>query len=679
MWIALLMVVETIMAFFDFIYGILAGENFSKELKFVPTRTFICILLRELVAMGAVMDVARGVPIVHMNFLGYDEQAHRRGPSTKFAHRALRGIDKIITKIYWQAMHSTRRNYDVWIYSDHGQEDSESYITKYGRTVRDAVTSIYQEFESSSGTAHPGEPRRKKYGFVSTHDRQGVESHRARYINGGFIRWLFSVMGISYADEEAHAEAAKGRIVVTAIGSTGNIYLPREMTPQERDRFAQKLVQDAGIPVVLAPEGAGRVKAWREDGEFSLPEQAGDILGKNHPFLRELTQDLISLCHHPQGGAFTFMGWRPGSKPLTFPIENGAHAGPGTEETNAFCLLPADIISALDDPGYLSTQDLRTAALSFIGRKVPESPVGAAPPAARPETIRTLSVRQKAADFNPWMNGKSLLAQDSAQRAVQVVPGISTRWAPRIMTYNVHSCVGMDGKISPERIARVIGQHRPDIVALQELDLKRKRTGGMDQTHIIAKALEMIYHFHSNIGIEEESYGSAVLSRYPMQMIKSGELPGLAHKPRLEPRGAIWCAIDLGGRTLHFINTHLGLRREERLAQARALCGPQWLEHPDCQGPVILSGDFNALPHSPVCRHIRQKLKDVQIEMNGHVPQATWFSHMPMGRIDHVFVSPDIEIVCVEVSSTDLERRSSDHLPLIVDVRLGSHLPSITL
>ncbi|MGD9302608.1 MAG: hypothetical protein PVI13_13610 [Desulfobacterales bacterium] len=50
----------------------------------------------------------------------------------------------------------------------------------------------------------------------------------------------------------------------------------------------------------------------------------------------------------------------------------------------------------------------------------------------------------------------------------------------RVMTYNIHSCVGMDKKVNPERIARVIGAPTPDIVALQEVDK------GMPQTHFLS-------------------------------------------------------------------------------------------------------------------------------------------------------------------------------------------------
>lgn len=47
----------------------------------------------------------------------------------------------------------------------------------------------------------------------------------------------------------------------------------------------------------------------------------------------------------------------------------------------------------------------------------------------------------------------------------------------RVMTYNAHSCVGTDGKLSPERIAQVIASADPDVVALQELDVLQSRSG----------------------------------------------------------------------------------------------------------------------------------------------------------------------------------------------------------
>ena len=89
------------------------------------------------------IDVARGLPVIHLNFLGYDEQAHRRGPSSLFAHWTLKGIDDAIARIWRAAQRSAHRHYDVWVYSDHGQEEVKPYHVLYDRSIEDAVSGVF--------------------------------------------------------------------------------------------------------------------------------------------------------------------------------------------------------------------------------------------------------------------------------------------------------------------------------------------------------------------------------------------------------------------------------------------------------------------------------------------------------------------------------------------------------
>ena len=83
------------------------------------------------------------MPIIHLNFLGYDEQAHRRGPSSRFAHWTLKGIDDAVKRIWIAAHRSNRRDYDVWIFSDHGQADTKPYPVEMGETVDQAIERIF--------------------------------------------------------------------------------------------------------------------------------------------------------------------------------------------------------------------------------------------------------------------------------------------------------------------------------------------------------------------------------------------------------------------------------------------------------------------------------------------------------------------------------------------------------
>ncbi|MEW5801913.1 MAG: endonuclease/exonuclease/phosphatase family protein [bacterium] len=238
------------------------------------------------------------------------------------------------------------------------------------------------------------------------------------------------------------------------------------------------------------------------------------------------------------------------------------------------------------------------------------------------------------------------------------------------MTYNVHSCRGTDKKISPFRIAEVIAQYEPDIVALQEVDVGRARTGWVDQAQVIADHLNMDFHFHPSIQIEEERYGNAILSRHPMHLAGAGALPGFPGLRSTERRGALRSTIRIGDRDIQIINTHLGLGRRERLAQADALLGSDWLAHPTCQPPCVICGDFNARPGSLVYQRFLGMLLDAQHCLTDYRPLNTWPTIYPFIRIDHAFVSPEIKVHSVDAPRTRLTRIASDHLPLIVGISI---------
>ena len=594
---------EFFIALGGFVRGFLSGHDFLAELKFVPARVAICILLRELVTIGAKIDVARGLPIIHVNYLGYDEQAHRRGPSSGFAHWTLKGIDDAIGRLTRASRLSALRAYDVWIYSDHGQEETIPYVEKEGRTVQEVVAEVFREHGILS------QERLEPY--------YGIQSQRIRLFGESILQKLMP--GVDPGEESAERNA----LVVSAMGPLGHVYAPRDLKADEREAIAQSLVEKAKIPLVFSRANNGGATARSEAGTFRLPEQAAEVFGSAHLFFEEVSQDVINLCRQPDAGDFIISGWRANGSSETFPQEHGAHGGPGSEETNAFVLLPSDTKVSRVDGATFRPENLRDTALEFLSDERPDRLL------TRPESKET---------------------------------------SLRIMTYNVHSCIGMDGKLSPERIARVIAQYSPDVVALQELDLGRERTQSIDQAKVIADQLEMLYHFHPSIQVEEEKYGDAMLSRYPMKLIRSEQLAQIAMKPQPEPRGAICVEIEVGGQRFHIVNTHLSLVGRERRMQIEELTGPEWLGRPPNGVHRILCGDFNATPRSPVCRRAAVLLRDCQDGHRDHRPLGTWFSRNPLTRIDHIFVEPELRVLRTEVPRTHLTRIASDHLPLIAEM-----------
>jgi endonuclease/exonuclease/phosphatase family metal-dependent hydrolase len=236
----------------------------------------------------------------------------------------------------------------------------------------------------------------------------------------------------------------------------------------------------------------------------------------------------------------------------------------------------------------------------------------------------------------------------------------------RIVTYNVHSCFGTDRKLDPGRIADVIAECEADIVALQEVDVARARSGGIDQAQAIAGHLQMVSHFHPALHLEEERYGDALLTALPTRLVKAGALPS-----RGEPRGALWVEVPLEEARLQVFVTHLGLFGAERVRQAEVLLGPGWLgaDMPE-DARIVFAGDLNAIPRSASYRLLARRLRDAQVEAGGKL-RATFPSRLPLLRIDHILLGDGLGVHRTFVHDSPLARRASDHLPLCADIEIG--------
>lgn len=601
--IAWYFLVELGVAVVDCARGIRRGREIRHELLYIPRRLIVNVILQEITAIGAEIDVTRGIRALHANFLAYDENAHRRGPDSLFAHYALQGIDRALRRI-WNAAHAShRRNYHVWIMSDHGQQRAMPYSREYGRSLDAAVRALWR---SDTGTPGLETPQRTT---------GGDELQRSS--------WLRNRTLTLETEPQPTPGDGQAEPVTVAIGPLGYVYWPSSLDDAQTDEIARRLVTEAHVPLVAAAVGQ-QALAWTAEGRFELPQEAAAVFAPNHPHLDKVARDFAKLCFHPDAGTFVVSGWRNGALPLTFVTENGAHGGPGPEETTGFVVLPRDAPRPDPSDGAFRPGTLRRMARSVLGRG-------------------TLGQTKRARRER----GREL----------------------RVVTYNVHSCIGLDGRLSPSRIARVLAALDPDVIALQELDVLRKRSGFVHQAEEIARALEMELHFHPSFDVEHEQYGNAVLSRLAMRLVQAGRLP--QERPVREPRGALWVELDVGGMPLQLVTTHLGTSPAERDLQIEHLMGPAWLGDARCRQPVVLCGDLNATTWSRGYRRVCARLRDAQLTAEPKAkPRRTWFGPFPLTRIDHVFVDDALRVKSVEVPGTHLARVASDHLPLAVDLEI---------
>ncbi len=619
-----LLIVEFFRASLDFLRGVVSGEMFWQELIMIPARVMVVVLLRELVTIGTCFDAARGQPIIHLNLLGYDEQAHRRGPESRFAHWTLTGIDRSIRRIWNAAHHGAGRAYDVWLFSDHGQETTHPFQISHQQLIQEAVAGVVEDLVE--GDSYPK---------VAAASKQHLPT-RARWLG---IGWLVSML---FGEQDHDIQNRSPHVQTVTSGPVGFVYLMDEQVRQHRTEIARRLVEEYDVPMV-AWAGSEQVTHVLADGKlYQLPQDAVQVFGADHPFIEDVTGDLIRLVRHADAGDLVLIGWHPCRDSVSFVLQNGAHAGPGSDETHGFAMTPVDVSWPVTTrKHYLRPDDLRLAALNFLGRSTEVNQEYQQPVAVDQAKHSALARRPKVGTPGP-ADGRI-----------------------RLLTWNVHACVGMDGLLSPRRIARVIAQSGADIVCLQELDVFRCRSLNQDQAHAIAQHLDMDFKFHHAWEVQEERFGNAILSRFPMEVIDARGLHH--HKADRSRRSAMWAEVRIDDDVnLQVINTHLSIYRAEQKIQAAQL-NSDWIIPALERGPLALCGDLNASPRSATCSVLEQMLRNVE-SFDRNRARPTLFSPWPISRVDHIFVSAHLNMIGVNVLQSRLAKGASDHLPLVCEL-----------
>ena len=231
----------------------------------------------------------------------------------------------------------------------------------------------------------------------------------------------------------------------------------------------------------------------------------------------------------------------------------------------------------------------------------------------------------------------------------------------RVMSYNIHHGEGLDGKLDLERIAKVITEAKADIVGLQEVDRGVERTQKRDLPAELAKLTGLAVQFDKNIAHQGGDYGNAVLTRFPIKRAKNTHLKSLANG---EQRGVQQLVLEIHGREVLFMNTHLDARRdpaerEHSATELRAIAAAAGAM------PIILVGDFNAVPTAPSVAAIRDFLTDSWTVVSKE-PGFTIPVKKATRRIDYIWITP---ASITPVKMAVLYSEASDHLPIVAELR----------
>jgi endonuclease/exonuclease/phosphatase family metal-dependent hydrolase len=232
----------------------------------------------------------------------------------------------------------------------------------------------------------------------------------------------------------------------------------------------------------------------------------------------------------------------------------------------------------------------------------------------------------------------------------------------RVMTYNIHHGEGLDGRVDLERIAALIKESGADLVALQEVDKGVTRTAQRDLPAELAALTGLSCVFSNNFPYQGGEYGNAILTRFP---IKHGTN---LHYPMLRPgeqRGILQLTLDVFGREVVFMNTHIDYRGDdaERWLNVGEI---EKLVHHHSGKPIILCGDFNDTPGSRVIKRLGETFDDVWLKA-GRGDGFTIPAKVPRKRIDYIWLSQGSPLEPLQAGVPHSE--ASDHLPVVVELR----------
>ncbi|HET6610363.1 MAG TPA: endonuclease/exonuclease/phosphatase family protein [Kofleriaceae bacterium] len=244
----------------------------------------------------------------------------------------------------------------------------------------------------------------------------------------------------------------------------------------------------------------------------------------------------------------------------------------------------------------------------------------------------------------------------------------------RVVTYNIHKCIGgVDRRYEPRRVGDILAHYRPDLVLLQEVDASAPRSNGDRQVDVLGEHLGLRHRtYFPNVKVRGGGeYGNAILSRFPITATQNIDLT----VPPKKCRGVLHahCRVRLfrraanrqRTRTIHLYNLHLGLAGYERKIQLRRFLESHPFAGLDPRTPVVVAGDFN-----DVWGTLGKKLLVPAGFRGMRLPIRTFPAYAPVRPLDSMYVRGDVGIRHIHSSRLTIARRASDHLPLIADLEI---------
>ena len=230
----------------------------------------------------------------------------------------------------------------------------------------------------------------------------------------------------------------------------------------------------------------------------------------------------------------------------------------------------------------------------------------------------------------------------------------------KLMSYNIKNANGMDNVCNFQRIANVINNASPDVVAIQEVDSMTNRSGQKYVLGEIADRTQMHGYFAPAIDYDGGKYGIGLLTKQVPLRLQTLPLPG-----REEARTLILAEFT----DYIYCCTHMSLTEEDRMKSLELVKAFT----SSSTKPLFLAGDMNAEPESGFIKELQ---KDFQILSNPK--QHTFPAPDPKETIDYIATlkqnAKGFAVISAKVIN---EPMASDHRPILVELRTAEKADKI--
>jgi hypothetical protein len=327
------------------------------------------VLFTEVQTFGVMLDIYRCAPAIYANYNSYDEAAHKLGPNHRAAFRVLRDVDKRIHQIDRMRRRYRRREYDLYVMSDHGNTPAVPFRWRSGVSLGQYIVSHIREGllldEDAGSYVHSTEKMR-----YLLDEWQGLEPRFPPRLRRTFARLR------RYADRRLWTEQASDYdlerqrdVVVSASGSLAHVYF--NVSPRPLDLIEVAVLYPQLLDALLATPGIGAVAGRAGERTIVLGPQGGmsvvgdgrGVVGHPHPLapfgeVDYAVRQMHQLAHFPHSGDLIVLGSVEDGRVVTFEEQVAAHGGLGGPQMRPFIAYPPECPlepETVNDPQELYT------------------------------------------------------------------------------------------------------------------------------------------------------------------------------------------------------------------------------------------------------------------------------------------------------------------------------------